>query len=117
MTTFLDGPAAGVTLFLRRAPFLLRVVQSHTGEWDALDQLTDQPGPQETIAVYRLARAAGTIHLCARGKGAQSGTFAMAEYRLHEVQPADATARSIRAWRTWCDGQVKQLHKPEPEER
>jgi len=53
MTRFLDGPAEGVTLMLRRAPIYLRVVHRGT-EWDALDALDDRPTPDETIYVYVL---------------------------------------------------------------
>ena len=49
MTRFLDGPAAGVLLALRRAPLYLRVVYHAKREepWDALDQLADVPGEHE----------------------------------------------------------------------
>lgn len=65
MTTFKDGPAEGRTLLLRRAPTLLRVVQED-GEFDALDQLNDEPGPRESIYCYFLVENRGSVHLCGR---------------------------------------------------
>jgi hypothetical protein len=117
MTTFEDGPAFGQTLLLRRAPFFLRVTFSPERKWDALDQLKDQPEPEETITVYRKVRESGWVHLCGRGRGAVSGRFVIAVYRLHGEQPADETARSIREWRKWCEAQAEQLRQPEQEKQ
>ena len=109
MVKFLDGPAAGVTLSLHRAPVLLRVVRSRNGNWDALDQLDDEPKPSETIHVYRLASEVTNIHLCIRGKGKRgSGWYAMAEYRELPEQPGDEHTRSTEAWRAWCQAFKKE---------
>lgn len=43
MSNFIDGPAKGVHLSLRRSPMFLRAVCEPNGKWDALDQLTDTP--------------------------------------------------------------------------
>ena len=54
MTRFLDGPAAGNALMLRRAPLFLRVtIDAAGGKVDALDQLDDDPQDGETVHVYR----------------------------------------------------------------
>lgn len=46
MTTFIDGPAKGQTLMLRRNPVYL-IVTEENGKFDALDQLEDAPKPTE----------------------------------------------------------------------
>lgn len=106
MTTFLDGPAAGIALELTRAPLLLRVVVNKAGQWDALDQLEDQPRPGETIHVYQQASFDGRVHLYRRGKGARSGWLTIASYRLFPRQPADQEIRTTAAWRAWTTEQV-----------
>ncbi len=52
MLTFLDGPAAGLSLLCARAPLLIRVVRSPSGRFDALDQVGDAPEFGERIFVY-----------------------------------------------------------------
>lgn len=99
MTTFLDGPAAGVALTIRRTPRLLRVVRSWTGRWDALDQLGDEPKPWEEITVYRLV---GVTGIACRRSGRGRGCFPMATYRVVEPQPAADQVRDTAAWREWA---------------
>jgi len=41
MVVFMEGPADGQRLMLRRIPIMLRVVQNRSGEWDALNELDD----------------------------------------------------------------------------
>lgn len=100
MTRFLDGPAAGQTLGLRRAPLFLRAVRNEKGEWDALDQPDDSPHGSETIVAYKQVAFHGHVHVCRRPRG--GGYFAMAEYRLVEPQPADSSMRTNKAWQEWC---------------
>lgn len=100
MTKFLDGPAAGQVLALKRAPVYLRVVQGRK-EWDALDQLGDTPAAHERIHVYRLKENRGTVHLNCGRRGA-SGFYEMADYAYSADQPTDAVARDTDAWRGWC---------------
>lgn len=111
MVKFTDGLAAGVVLALRRAPTFLRVTRNQVGEWDALDQLLDQPAPTEQITVYRLTGPASMVHLlCSRGKhGNASGWFAVATYTLSPEQPTDTEARQMESWRAWCLGQAEAL--------
>jgi hypothetical protein len=52
MIHFLDGPATGQLLMLRRAPRYLRVTKSPRGVWDALDRLDDTPTAEEQVYVY-----------------------------------------------------------------
>lgn len=105
MIRFLDGPAEGQVLWLRRIPMplFLRVVQSEAGTWDALDQLDDKPEPDEAIYVYILSGPQGSMHLCVRGKDRRAGGWhPTAEYRMHEEQPPDATKRDTAAWQAWA---------------
>lgn len=109
MTKFTDGPAAGKVLALRRAPFFLRVVQSIThGEVDALDQLTDQPRPSESIYVYRQTKNSGGAFICSRGskeKRAASGYMPIVEYSLNVEQPSDEVLRDNAKWQEWVFSQ------------
>ena len=72
-TRFIDGPAKGVVLDLERTPHYLRVVHdSETWQWDALDQLDDEPKPTETIFVYRRGDVARGF-ACRGRRGAVEG--------------------------------------------
>lgn len=104
MTKFIDGPAAGTVLSLRRAPLYLRAVQNADGNWDALDQLDDTPEPDETVTVYRRVGSATTVHL----HGTKiSGWYAMATYELHAEQPSIEECRDTAKWQDWVHAQVK----------
>lgn len=106
MTTFFDGPAAGRTLMLKRAPLFLRVVQDGQ-DWDALDQVGDRPQPAEVIHVYRLMDLNGTVHLnLGRGRG---GWYPRAVYRLHERQPEEAVVRDTPNWQAWCQVEAARI--------
>lgn len=107
MTSFLDGPAAGHTLMLRRTPVYLRVVIDRKGKVDALDQLTDTPAAGETCHCYVLARKLGACHIRA-GKG-RSGFYPVAEYRYRKAQPDQKVMLSNRDWAEW----VMSVHQPE----
>jgi len=103
-TKFLDGPAAGQVLMIRRAPMFLRVVFNHgTKQWDALDQLADKPHPSETVYAYQLVENRGVIHICSRGKRGASGYFAMADYAVVGLQPDRETMRLNTKWQAWCE--------------
>lgn len=109
MVKFLDGPAAGVVLELRRAPVFLRVLQDTRGlnQWDACDQLTDAPCADEIVTVYVRIGAAGWIHIDFQDKaGRRRGeTYATAEYRLHAEQPPEAVMRETSRWRAWAQSE------------
>lgn len=106
MTTFQDGPAAGVILGLQRAPKYLRVVRQKFADdpkWDALDQLTDRPEPNEEVFAYRLVEYRGHVHVCRRPTG--SGYFAMATYAHIEQQPPVDVLRNTAKWQRWAQEQ------------
>lgn len=107
-----DGQADALVLHLRRLPVFVRVVQDvSSGEWDALDQLTDEPRDGERIAVYVRA-----------GYGHARGVGRFAGYR-HVVLPepvVEAGARSNGAWRVFVGelaereaGHLARIYKPE----
>ena len=104
MINFVDGPAAGQSLALRRAPTFLRVVRSQSGEWDALDQLDDEPKPRELVFAYYLATPQSRYHLKCSRRGA-SGWYVSASYAFHPEQPDEATLRDTMQWRAWCQAQ------------
>ena len=58
MAEFLDGPARGITMDLRRCPTYLRLVhdpaRTKRRGWDALDLPDDHPEPGESLALYRI---------------------------------------------------------------
>ena len=117
MTRFLDGPAQGVTLYLKRAPVYLRAVQgpdgpTHTGDWDALDQLDDSPRSGERVVVYRLEGEPTWMHVNRRGRHG-SGVFRGGNYRVVTPQPAEDQVRSTSAWQRWVAEQVGQPIDPE----
>lgn len=114
MVKFLDGPAKGLTLQLRRAPLYLRVTEADG--WDALDQLDDVPLGDETLTAYRRVGTAGTLHVDGRDKkGRRWGAwYALAEYRVAEPQPSDAVMRETAAWRKWCAAQAAHAAAVDP---
>lgn len=107
MIKFLDGPAAGKTIWLRRAPIYLRVVID--GETvDALDQLDDTPKASETIHAYRVIGKPSWIHLCVRGKDRSGGGYwGAGEYEVCDPQPDEATMRDNERWREWATEQYQ----------
>ena len=111
MTKFSDGPAAGVVLSLRRAPLFLRVVQDGIdGQFDALDQLDDEPKPGETFTVYRCVENHGMVHLCGSRNGRRwGGWFAHATYCLHGTQPPIEVCVDVRKWQEWAKAEAANL--------
>lgn len=104
MIEFLDGPAKGATLTLRRAPMYLRVVYSGRAgsiDVDALDQLSDMPNAAESIVAYRRVGKAGSVHINA-GRCGRSGVYATARYEVVNPQPDDTTLRERERWREWA---------------
>lgn len=113
MIRFLDGPAAGQVLQLRRAPRFLRVVQTSKG-WDALDQLDDAPEPGELVHVYALIGRTGSVHLDGRNAKTGkrwSGTYITGDYRHFDQQPDDATARNNALWQHWAHARYLEIGK------
>jgi hypothetical protein len=111
MTRLIDGPHAGTTLALGRAPFLLRVVQDQAGTVDALDKIDDTVRPGETVLVYRQTTEPMTVHVDRRDPktGRRTGHwYVAADYRLARVQPDQATAADNPAWQAWAQANRNQ---------
>lgn len=105
MIRFLDGPAAGQVLQVRRAPIYLRVA-IEAGEVDALDQAEDTPKPTEMLYAYRLKGKAGWVHMLVRGENRDRGGYwATGEYEFIDPQPGDATMRNKADWQAWATAQ------------
>ncbi|MEM1207731.1 MAG: hypothetical protein AAGI54_00560 [Planctomycetota bacterium] len=106
MITFLDGPAADITLVLQRAPVFLRAVVTKRGEWDALDLPDDEPKAGEQIHIYvrQGTPIVGFIDYRTGPKGGRRAghPFASAEYRYAAEQPPDGVARDTKRWQAWC---------------
>lgn len=101
MFSFVNGPAHGVTLNLRRAPKLLRVVDNGQ-DFDALDQLDDEPRDDEIVHVYhRIGEKPFQGIMCMRGHGCQVFVGPV-RYRYFERQPDAGITRDTGAWRNWC---------------
>lgn len=108
MIRFLDGPASGVTLTLRRAPIFLRVVTKDGTNWDALDEKGDEWRHGERVYVYILQDRPTAVHMkCARK--ADSGFYAAGEYRHLDEEIAPGTLRDNESWTLWCRDHADRL--------
>ena len=105
MTRFLDGPAAGLSLSLRRAPLYLRAACSR-GHWDALDQLGDEPRPTERLTAYKRVGAVDRLHLKCQARNG-SGWYESATYAVAHDQPDQETMRDSASWREWCVAETR----------
>ena len=105
MTRFVNGPAAGKVMMLRRSPpaRFLRVTIRGV-DFDALDMLDDEPREDEQLFAYRLTEYKGMAHLLMSPRK-NSGWFPMSVYEFVEDQPADAVMRDGDRWREWCMAQ------------
>ena len=99
MTRFLDGPAGGVTLALRRAPHFLRAVTLGDGTWDALDHFDDRPDFYERIVVYVMRGEPTWMHIRAAKGG---GFYRGGAYVVVTPQPPDEVLRDETQWRAWA---------------
>lgn len=115
MIRFHDGPADGATLDLKRCPVLLRATFEQTlcgaDGFDALDQVDDEPRPDEQIAVYLLRARPTTAHvLYSKPRGGRRGAWLLtADYDYYGVQADDAVLRDNERWRAWCREQAEVL--------
>ena len=100
MTHFLDGPAAGKNLMLKRTPIFLRAVVDEAGKWDALNELGDKPLAGETCYAYRTPGPRGTAHVNMGRKG--GGFYPITDYTLVPEQPSQEVMRDEAAWAEWC---------------
>jgi hypothetical protein len=105
MTTFIDGPATGQHLYLKRAPTFLRVTYDPRAlTWDALDLAEDAPREGEQVHVYILMQEPGRCHILKRPKGggyAGSGWYVVATYAICKTQPSSIHTFDNTAWHNW----------------
>lgn len=99
MTGFVDGPAKGKTLMLKRAPYYLRVTECN-GKFDALNELADVARADENLFAYHMTGTPGMCHVNA-GRG-RSGWYVIATYEVVVPQPTDEEMRDNGAWGKWC---------------
>lgn len=115
MTTFLDGPAKGQHLMLKRKVRFLRVAfrpadnpatraKHHAARWDALDMPEDVPEASEQLYAYEAASNGGMCHIN-RG-GGRGGFYSIQDYKFVPDQPDDATMRDRSKWVAWCESKA-----------
>lgn len=93
-----------ITLAIRRAPVLLRVVYGPEGI-DTLDQLEDTIRPGETAYVYRLTEPAASAFVDGRDPktGRRTGGHRyIGKYELLPNQPDQSILVDNEKWRAWC---------------
>lgn len=110
----LDHPAYGAPLRLERLPLFLRFVYrprrcGRGVQWDALDQLDDEPQAEETVIAAQLVRR-GTLHIDRVVRGQRVGSWHQAvQYHLCDPQPPENVKRDREKWQAWCQAQYEQL--------
>lgn len=110
MTTFIDGPAKGNILMLKRAPIYLRAVSNAEGKWDACDQLEDTVHPGEVPVAYVLAETPGQAFI----DGPRiRGLYPISRYQLVLNQPDASVMMNNNLWAAWTveQGMPKWLQK------
>jgi len=109
MVEFIDGPAVGKFLDLKRAPAFIRLTEDN-GKFGALDQIGDEPKASENITVYILTSPVQRYHLKRSGKyKGQSGWKIRARYKQHSEQPEDGILRDNEQWQSWATDNFERL--------
>ncbi len=104
MCKLLDGPGRGTTFCVSRCPVFLRVVKSHRGIWDVLNELEDEPKPEEEIFPYQRVTQPYGAFIDGTGQHFYMG---MADYQfINELVP-DSTLRDTVLWQGWCKERIK----------
>lgn len=103
---FVDGPAAGIQIPLRRRPILLRIVHSPAAGWDGLDQLDDSPAPEERVFLYWRKQEGQWCHV--DGRDAKTGKrFGRTEWIVDFFHVSDGPTEEILRdngkYRDWCE--------------
>lgn len=98
--TFLDGPAAGQSFELHRAPMYVRAVrESLSLSWDVLNEPDDEPNAGEEVHVYECVPETWTFVFVRPG-----GRYESCEYR-HRPDVDGELLRETAAWREWATSQ------------
>lgn len=87
---FTDGPAAGQSFLIARAPAWIRVVYDvEARKWDCLDQLDDTPRPHELTYCYRAGpRSNSVIHIDRVVNGRREGIWGTPQSYHFETSPS-----------------------------
>lgn len=99
------GSARG-PLVLKRAPRLLRFVLTGS-DWktlDALDQLDDEPKPEERVIAAERRGGYGAVHTDGRDKQGRRTAewYTTADYEYIPDQPPQDVLRDRARWEAWC---------------
>lgn len=112
----LNFPLFRGSLSLRRVPkylrFTCRGIGSCSRQWDALDQLDDEPEPGEKLFAAVLA-SQSSVHLDRTVRGRRVGEWIpTASYDLVPNPPAQEILRDRAQWQQWCvDQEAKSKEK------
>lgn len=101
-TRFLDGPARGVRLWIRRAPSFLRVTQAPSGAWGALDLAASRPAPDEVLYAYRRITDASGSRFYVHDPDT---SHPYPHYLAIDPQPLEHVMRSELEWRRYIETQ------------
>lgn len=110
-----DGPAAGVSMMLKRSPLFLRLTRDRAGKWDGLDMHDDRPHHDESVVVYMRGTKPTMCHI--KMSGAGSGFYSLADYYVVANQPTDDIVRSNTLWQRWCVAQLERIKATLPHEQ
>lgn len=107
---FLHFPTFKGSLTLERTPRFLRFTVKcpmSKGNWDALDQLTDEAADDEQILIGELIERK-RVHILRTVKGKRVGEWIdRADYKVVDDGPGDEVLRSNNLWREWCLQRMK----------
>lgn len=93
-------------LLLQRTPVLLRFTLAGKDQWDALDQLTDEPRADEQVIVGRMVGKT-SLHIDRVVNRRRVGEWIkMLDYEPLAEQPADEIVRDTAKWRAWCETEL-----------
>lgn len=106
----LNLPGFANVLLLQRTPVFLRFTLDGKDQWDALDQLDDEPRPDEQVVVAKLAGTT-SLHIDRVVNRRRVGEWIkMLDYEPLAEQPPDEVVRDTVKWRAWCEAQMENKH-------
>lgn len=108
----LNHPLFRGILSLRRVPKFLRFtctgIASCARNWDALDQLDDEPELHEQL-LAGVFKSSGKMHIDRTVGGRRVGEWrTTVEYDVVDPQPLAALMRDRQQWQEWCLAQAAQ---------
>lgn len=104
MVEFIDGPAKGAQLNLRRIPKFIRVVIDATGNVDALDLKTDRAQANEKVYVYRAVdNTSVSGFVCGIKRAHGCIFFNSCKYAMYKDQPENSIMHHRALWEQWVE--------------